>query len=306
MANWTAADVGRRVGPAVKWVGRPREPVARRRAVVLGTLLVAGCFALPAFAVDRVGGPGPDVLRGGSGNDGLTGKEGNDRMYGLAGNDVFVGGPGTDLFVGGPGADEVLARDGERDTVRCGKGRDHVVADARDRVSADCEDVSRQTQPGGASPPPPPPSPPPLGARQNPVPLGKSAALGDGWRVRVVSVTQDATAQILAASELNEPPAAGTQYVIVTLSATYGPSGSDTIVPTVRFGLLGESGAEYLARRNPCGIVPDKLPATEVLSGDTITGNICWQVRSSDVDALLLFDDKLFIEARRVWLRLTP
>jgi hypothetical protein len=144
-----------------------------------------------------------------------------------------------------------------------------------------------------------------VGARHNPVPLGRAAALIDGWRVKVVSVTTDATAQILAASELNQPPAAGTQYVIVALAATYKPGGANTLVPTVRFGLLGPSG-EYLARRNPCGIVPDKLPATEVSSGNTITGNVCWQVRSSDVGSLLLFDDKLFIPARRVWLELTP
>ena len=38
----------------------------------------------------------------------------------------------------------IAAADGTRDTVRCGKGRDRVVADRVDRVSRDCERVKRR------------------------------------------------------------------------------------------------------------------------------------------------------------------
>jgi hypothetical protein len=64
------------------------------------------------------------------------------------------GTPRADLLVGGRLADTVLARggddrvavaaDGRRDDIRCGAGRDLVVADALDRIAADCEVVSRQ------------------------------------------------------------------------------------------------------------------------------------------------------------------
>ena len=33
--------------------------------------------------------------------------------------------------------------DGRRDRVRCGPGRDRVVADRKDRVAGDCERLSR-------------------------------------------------------------------------------------------------------------------------------------------------------------------
>jgi hypothetical protein len=52
-------------------------------------------------------------------------------------------GPGADLVLLGDGADVVLARDGEADTIICGKGYDVVEADVIDSVNANCEAVSR-------------------------------------------------------------------------------------------------------------------------------------------------------------------
>jgi hypothetical protein len=37
----------------------------------------------------------------------------------------------------------VLVRGGKRDTVRCGTGRDTVIASRNDRVAHDCERVRR-------------------------------------------------------------------------------------------------------------------------------------------------------------------
>jgi hypothetical protein len=51
------------------------------------------------------------------------------------------GGPGPDVLRGGPGNDTVMARDRSRDAVRCGAGRDLVLADGRDVVARDCEVV---------------------------------------------------------------------------------------------------------------------------------------------------------------------
>jgi Ca2+-binding RTX toxin-like protein len=44
---------------------------------------------------------------------------------------------------GGAGDDVLSARDGARDTIRCGAGRDTVTADRLDTVARDCERVSR-------------------------------------------------------------------------------------------------------------------------------------------------------------------
>jgi Tol biopolymer transport system component len=104
------------------------------------------------------GEDGPDGLFGGDGDDRLLGGGGSDELQGQGGKDVLVGGPGVDRLVGGPGDDRItpgrgrdeqvfgdagndtfFLRDGERDVVHCGKGRDEVQADRIDRVFRDCE-----------------------------------------------------------------------------------------------------------------------------------------------------------------------
>jgi Ca2+-binding RTX toxin-like protein len=124
---------------------------------------------------DRIlGGDGDDQIEGGFGADALFGQDGNDRLIGEhasaerspgvdpangdtlsggAGNDHVIGGFGADRITGGAGLDRISggdandtigARDGRRDKVRCGAGRDSVTADRRDSVSRDCERVRRR------------------------------------------------------------------------------------------------------------------------------------------------------------------
>lgn len=89
------------------------------------------------------GGSGDDGTAAGAGNDTVLGGAGDDRLTGSAGADRLSGGSGGDRFSGGSGADRISARDGIRDTINCGSGRDRVTADRRDRVSRNCERVSR-------------------------------------------------------------------------------------------------------------------------------------------------------------------
>ena len=90
------------------------------------------------------GSAGRDVLRGLGGNDRLFGRGGDDRLFGGSGNDRLVGGAGKDALDAGAGRDLVESRDGARDVVRCGPGRDTVVADRLDWVARDCELVRRR------------------------------------------------------------------------------------------------------------------------------------------------------------------
>jgi hypothetical protein len=92
---------------------------------------------------DRIEGrAGHDCLLGESGNDVLRGEGGADRLTGGRGNDTLVGGPGVNAYDAGPGADRVEARNGVRETVRCGSGRDTATVDRIDRVLG-CETVRR-------------------------------------------------------------------------------------------------------------------------------------------------------------------
>jgi TolB protein len=78
-------------------------------------------------------GPAPAgcTAWGTAANDLLPGTSGRDRICGLGGNDLIVGGGGSDTLVGGAGADTLLARDGRRDVVDGGSGRDRATFDRR-------------------------------------------------------------------------------------------------------------------------------------------------------------------------------
>lgn len=86
---------------------------------------------------------GTDVLLGGPGSDRLRGGRGTDRLAGGTGDDFLDGGRYHDRLDGGSGDDAFSARDGFRDTIRCGAGYDRVSADRTDVVAADCELVTR-------------------------------------------------------------------------------------------------------------------------------------------------------------------
>ncbi len=88
---------------------------------------------------------GNDVIHGRGGNDLLVGGAGNDRIYGGPGQDLLVGGAGSDLLNGGGGQDTLLgsggadtlyARDGVRDVVNGGLGRDRARVDRADRLKS--------------------------------------------------------------------------------------------------------------------------------------------------------------------------
>ena len=98
------------------------------------------------------GGPGNDkllgaerrdVLRGGRGNDSAQGFLGRDKVNGGPGDDTLDGGGGRDRVNGFGGNDQIEARDGKRDRIRCGKGRDSAMVDSKDRVRG-CEQVVRR------------------------------------------------------------------------------------------------------------------------------------------------------------------
>jgi hypothetical protein len=87
------------------------------------------------------GGFGRDMLAGGAGNDRLVGGGDDDRLFGEGGVDRLIGGKGRNVIDGGAGNDSIDARNGERDRVICGTGRDRVRADRTDRLNA-CEIVT--------------------------------------------------------------------------------------------------------------------------------------------------------------------
>src|SRR5262245_54232146 len=83
-----------------------------------------------------VGTARDDTLEGSPFLDYLVGLGGNDVLRGLGGKDKLTGGTGRDRIDGGEGADTIIARDGRRDVVIGGVGKDSARVDRDlDRVT---------------------------------------------------------------------------------------------------------------------------------------------------------------------------
>jgi Tol biopolymer transport system component len=131
---------------SVSWQRRPRSGAEEfelpRGARGCGQKIVDSDLDPSFDSLD--GGPLDDLVFARGGNDRVHGLGGADILYGGSGNDVLLGGSGKDDLRGGSGRDLIGARDGAIDQITCGPGRDRVVADRRDRVTRDCERVSRR------------------------------------------------------------------------------------------------------------------------------------------------------------------
>jgi hypothetical protein len=146
-----------------------------------------------------------------------------------------------------------------------------------------------------------------IGADLGPtIAAGVSATVG-AWEITVIAVTPDATDQVLADNQFNEPPREGSQYFIAELEATYVGSDSSTFWIDMSVGAVGESRVVYEPFGASCGLVPSDInDAGETFPGGTITGNVCWTIRSSDAPTLVMIAEESFtFEGTRVFFALT-
>jgi Divergent InlB B-repeat domain len=146
-------------------------------------------------------------------------------------------------------------------------------------------------------PKPPPPPPPPGSSRTNPLLLGQPVTLvagSDRWQFRILSVQPDATAQVLAENQFNDPPQPGFQFYMAAVEVTYvaGPAPQNPYFRIAsQLKTVGDSNVSYTQYNPGCGVTPDDLllKATDLFPGGAITGNICWSVRSTDAPSLVAF-----------------
>ena len=127
----------------------------RRTIVLLATMALTLLVASGvAWAVIKVGGPGPDTLMGTKGPDTLAGRGSSDWIDGRAGKDVIHGGPGdddplspaignldggsgADLISGGPGGDLMYdGGDSAVDILYGGGGNDFIISASYNRPAA--------------------------------------------------------------------------------------------------------------------------------------------------------------------------
>jgi hypothetical protein len=138
----------------------------------------------------------------------------------------------------------------------------------------------------------------PPGSRSNPYPLGTAATLQGGWQLKVNSALINADTEVEAVTDqygdpVNSPPPPGAQYTLVNVSMTYqgdyqgDPSSS---LPVYLVGVQAEGAGNAGYNVDGCRPPPLDLDSdfTPVSSGQTVTGNLCFEIASNDAASLLL------------------
>jgi hypothetical protein len=135
---------------------------------------------------------------------------------------------------------------------------------------------------------------PDVGTRENPIPMGESASIGE-WEIQVIDTSPDATQGVLEENQFNDPPADGNQFFIARLSATYQGDDSGTFWIDVRLRAVDDGGVAYEGSDARCGVIPDNISdAGEVFPGATIEGNTCWSVNSEHTGSLMMIVEPMF------------
>jgi len=155
------------------------------------------------------------------------------------------------------------------------------------------------------------------GEQANPIPLRHSWDVREGWALTVNSVALNADAQVVASNPsgatLAQVPA-GAQDVLISILAGYKGGGSGG----VELGLVGfieTVGAHktiYDTNTNPCpgsfwpspmlGATKDEQ---QVFSGQSVTGNICYEIAANDASTLQMFVYDGENDSQKVWFALS-
>ncbi len=139
------------------------------------------------------------------------------------------------------------------------------------------------------------------GPRGNPLPLGEVAQLED-YEAAVVAFTPDATSEIMAVNQFNDPPAAGSVYSLVRLSATYTGLAESFPFADLSVGHIGADSRVY----DPLdcrAVVPDSLlDQPEVVMGGMVEGNVCLQLPQEVLGTGAVFVEPAFsFDGERAW-----
>jgi hypothetical protein len=142
-------------------------------------------------------------------------------------------------------------------------------------------------------------------SRDQPIPIGESAKVGD-WILTVDSISPAADELILSENTFNAPPDPGYQFFMVTVTLTYDGAESARPSSGLSFNAVGESNVAYDTFSPSCGVVPLDLGlADEVFSGGTIEGNVCFPVKSDDAASLVMYVEPFFtMDDSRTWFSL--
>lgn len=114
--------------------------------------------------------------------------------------------------------------------------------------------------------------------------------MGDGWNVTVLEVIPDATQMVLEENRFNDPPSPGNQFYLAKIRVCYSGEYSEfgSLSGGSNFWAVGISNVAY-NYKNRCGVIPDSLPYTEIFCGGCVEGHVGWEIKSDDVDSLVMY-----------------
>ena len=129
-----------------------------------------------------------------------------------------------------------------------------------------------------------------IGTRNNPIPLGERFITDDGFSLWVEGVVKDATQIVLDEHPWNEPPSDGNQYFLAQIRVKNDSPEPREFEGYYGLRAVGKSSVEY---DTDCGltVIPDRFDTSRtIFEGGEISGNICFTVKSSDANSLVMYD----------------
>ncbi|MYE54518.1 MAG: trypsin-like peptidase domain-containing protein [Chloroflexi bacterium] len=145
------------------------------------------------------------------------------------------------------------------------------------------------------------PTPVPAGAsRDNLIPLGQPGTTHDDFMLQVTGVQKDAYHIIVQANEdksYYQRLSADHTYIMVRIKVKNLSPEPQSLDTWDRLGVVGQSNLEFLQCHTPAGgsyyrnEVPEEYDDDRLMFQDgELEGNLCFAVKSSDVDSLVMFD----------------
>lgn len=131
------------------------------------------------------------------------------------------------------------------------------------------------------------------------MPLSTAAAVSDRWQVKVVETIADAGPSLREAGETDATAPAGRQLFLATVDITCVGGGAASPQFALTFTALDQAGT-YSNLTDGCGVIPDPIPASDIVTGTTVRGSVCWAVRTEALASLQMLVNAGFLETDQV------
>jgi hypothetical protein len=133
------------------------------------------------------------------------------------------------------------------------------------------------------------------GSKSAPIPVGTTVAMVSKFDLTINKYTGNATGEMLEANSFNDKPPAGQRYAMVNVTVTNRDTKTDKRTPGYNLTLnaISKSGKTY--ESTDCVATPPKLldAYTDLFTGSSLSGNICFLIADADADGLVLYTDQL-------------